>query len=372
MAESFSLKDQLFNVEKTRYLAGLFDAASVEFDPRAFEADVMARLLDLELKARINWIAEMLSKHVPGPLDQVAPVIFAALPPPLDPSLRDDDFGDFIFAPLGEWVADLTKTEADLPLALDLLEAVTQRFSMEFAIRPLLKTWPDPVLARMSRWAGHAHYHVRRLASEGTRPRLPWGLAVNLPLDAPLPILDRLHGDDTRFVTRSVANHLNDIAKKDPQIVVDQLTAWQARGEQAQKELDWMTSHALRGLIKAGDPRALRLLGYDPELDLSAELELPGRVRIGEKLMLGARLQGGRGARVLVDYALTFQRAGGKTSTKVFKWKTGTLGADGLSLQKTHPLKAQASTFTLLPGAHRVTLMVNGQPRASGEVEFLA
>ncbi|WP_413221404.1 hypothetical protein [Tritonibacter mobilis] len=372
MAEAFSLKDQLFNIEKTRYLAGLFAAASASFDANAFEADVMARLLDLELKERINWIAEQLSLHMPGPLENVAPVIIAALPPPLDPCLRDDDFGDFIFAPLGEWVTALTQDDTDLPLALDVLEVLTQRFSMEFAIRPLLKRWPDQVLARMADWAAHGHYHVRRLASEGTRPRLPWGLAVNLPLTAPLPILDRLHGDPTRFVTRSVANHLNDIAKKDPQIVIDRLTDWQGQGKQAPKELDWITSHALRGLVKAGDPRALRLLGYDPDLELTAQLDLPARVRIGEKLMLGCTLKGANGARVLVDYALTFQRAGGKTSTKVFKWKTGALGGDGLALQKSHPLKAQASTFTLMPGAHRVTLMVNGQPRARGEVEFLA
>ncbi|MCG7624893.1 hypothetical protein [Epibacterium sp. Ofav1-8] len=372
MAEKFSLKDQLFNLQKTRYLAGLFASATSDFDAAGFEASVMARLLDLELKDRINWIAEQLAVYVPGPLSQVAPVIVAALPPPLDPSLRDDDFGDFIFAPLGEWVTALTTQEADLPLALDTLEALTQRFSMEFALRPLLKRWPDPVLSRMMQWTDHDHYHVRRLASEGSRPRLPWGLAVNLPLEAPLPILDRLHRDPARFVTRSVANHLNDIAKKEPQIVIDRLTDWQGQGMQAQKELDWITAHALRGLVKAGDPRALRLLGYDPDLELTARLQLPASVRIGDKLALGADVQGVRGARVLVDYALTFQRAGGKTATKVFKWKTGSLGADGLSLQKSHPLKAQASTFTLLPGAHRVTLLVNGVPRAEGEVELLA
>jgi len=372
MAEAFSLKDQLFNLEKTRYLAGLFSAADPAFDAAGFESAVMARLLDLELKERINWLAAQLSAHVPGGLAQVAPVIMAALPPPLDPNLRDDDFGDFIFAPIGEWVTALTEEEADLPLALDLLEAITQRFSMEYAIRPLLKRWPEPVLARVTKWVAHDSYHVRRLASEGTRPRLPWGLAVNLPLSAPLPILDRLHGDPTRFVTRSVANHLNDIAKKDPQMVIDRLTDWQGQGMQAQKELDWITSHALRGLVKAGDPRALRLLGYDPDLELTARLQLPVSVRIGDKLALGADLQGAQGARVLVDYALTFQRAGGKTSTKVFKWKTGSLGAGSLSLQKSHPLKAQASTFTLLPGAHQVTLMVNGVPRAEGEVELLA
>ncbi|NIZ15714.1 hypothetical protein, partial [Phaeobacter sp. HF9A] len=310
--------------------------------------------------------------HVPGDLAGVAPVIRRALPPPLDPARSDDDFGDFIFAPLGEWITALTRTEGELPLALDLMEEVTQRFSMEFANRPLLKRWPEPVLARMRDWAGHPHYHTRRLASEGSRPRLPWGLAVGLAPDATLPILDQLHADKTRYVTRSVANHLNDIAKKEPQIVIDRLTDWQGQGMQAQKELGWITSHALRGLVKSGDPRALRLLGYDPDLALTARLELPEHVRIGEKLALSCALQGPDGAPVLVDYVLRFCRAGGKTSDKVFKWKKATLGRDGLHLQKSHPLKAQASTFTLRPGLHRVTLLVNGQPRAEAEVEFLA
>ncbi len=370
MAEGFSLKDQLFNRDKTRYLAGLFAGADVAFDAAAFEAAVMGRLPELELKARIHWIADCLAAHVPGALETVAPVIRRALPPPLDPALTDDDFGDFIFAPLGEWVSALTETEADLPLALDLLEEITQRFSMEYAIRPLLKRWPEPVLARMLDWTGHDSYHVRRFASEGTRPRLPWGLAVGLPPRATLPVLDALHGDRARFVTRSVANHLNDIAKSDPQQVVDCLTNWQGQGLQSQKELDWITSHALRGLVKAGDPRALTLLGYDPKLALRAELSLPQRVRIGDRLELQCSLSGPKGARVLVDYALTFQRAGGRTSTKVFKWKQGRLGAEALHLAKSHPLKAQASTFTLQPGPHRVTLMVNGQPRAEGTVDF--
>ena len=371
MAEPVLLKEQLFNLTKLRYLAGLFAAADPAFAAQDFETAVMSRLPALELKARIHWIAEQTAQHVPGSLADVAPLIQRALPPPLDPALCDDDFGDFIFAPLGEWVTALTRDDSDLPLALDLLQELTQRFSMEYAIRPLLKRWPDAVLAEMAEWARHDSYHVRRLASEGSRPRLPWGMGVDLPLRATLPILNQLHADPARFVTRSVANHLNDIAKKEPEIVIDCLTDWQGRAVQAQKELNWMTSHALRGLVKAGDPRALRLLGYDPDLALSARLTLPQTVRIGGTLDLGCHLTGRSGARVLVDYAVTFQRAGGKSATRVFKWKTAALGGEGLTLKKAHPLRAQASTFTLLPGAHVVTLLVNGRPRAEEVVEFL-
>ena len=183
MAQGFSLKDQLFNDEKTRYLAGLFAKADAPFDADAFHAKVMSRLLELELKERMTWIADCLQEVVPGELPQVAPVILRALPPPLDPTKTDDDFGDFIFAPLGEWVVAIGLEYPDQ--SLDLLAEITQRFSMEWAIRPFLNRWPDQVLARMQEWCAHDSYHVRRLVSEGTRPRLPWGQAIGLELNDP-------------------------------------------------------------------------------------------------------------------------------------------------------------------------------------------
>ena len=282
MAQNFSLKDQLFNAEKTRYLAGLFSRADPSFDAVAFEGQVMSRLPDLELKERMAWIAECLRQAVPGDLPQIAPVLLRALPPPLDPTKTDDDFGDFIFAPLGDWVVAVGLDHPDL--ALDVLEELTQRFSMEWAIRPFLNQYPDQVLARMQDWCGHSSYHVRRLVSEGTRPRLPWGQAVGLKLTDPLPLLDRLHSDPTRYVTRSVANHLNDITKKDPELVLGRLQGWAAAEQQDQAELRWMTSHTLRGLVKSGYPDAMKMLGYDPDAEVAVTVEVIGDARIGSAL----------------------------------------------------------------------------------------
>ncbi|KIC10070.1 hypothetical protein RA19_13035 [Leisingera sp. ANG-M1] len=370
MASGFSLKDQLFNRDKVRYLAGLFAAAEAGFDASEFEEQVMAELPALELKQRITLIADVLARHLPEALPDAAPVLLKALPPPLDPSKSDDDFGDFIFAPLGEYVA-ARGVEAHRDLSLDLLEEITQRFSMEWAIRPFLNRWPAEVLARMEHWAGHSSYHVRRLVSEGTRPRLPWGEAVGLDLAEPLPLLDSLHGDGTRYVTRSIANHLNDIAKKDPDLVMDRLESWHAAGKQQRKELDWMTSHALRGLVKAGHPRAMAMLGYDPELALEAHIEVQDTVRIGDALDVACRLEGAAGAPVLVDYILHFQRSGGKASAKVFKLKQAKLAGGKLELGKKHKLKGDATTFKLVPGPHRIELMVNGKVRAEAAFELL-
>ncbi len=370
MDSGFSLKDQLFNEEKTRYLAGLFAPVAPGFDAGKFTDDVMSRLLDLELKERINWIAETLGAHLPQPLPELAPILTAALPAPLDPSLSDDDFGDFIFAPIGEFI--VARGLDDHPeLSLDLISEVTKRFSMEWAIRPFLNQWTDLTLARMAKWAEHENYHVRRLASEGTRPRLPWGMAVPLTLDAPLPILDVLHRDPTRYVTRSVANHLNDISKKQPELVLDRLKRWADLGQQDTKELKWITNHALRGLVKAGDPRALRLLGYDPDVALDVTLTLQAdSVAIGDALTFDCQLSGEADAPVLVDYIMHFPTKGGKTRVKTHKLKQAALKNGTLSLKKSHHLKGGASTFTLVPGPHHIELMVNGVVRAKASFEL--
>ncbi|GAA6190699.1 hypothetical protein [Phaeobacter sp. NW0010-22] len=361
------MKDQLFNVQKVRYLAGLFDQGG--FDAAAFEARVMSRLLDLELKARMAWIAACLAEAVPGDLPDVAPVILRALPPPLDPGKTDDDFGDFIFAPLGDWVAEIGIEHPEL--ALDVIEEITQRFSMEWAIRPFLNRWPEVVLARMQDWAGHDSYHVRRLVSEGTRPRLPWGMAVGLGLSDPLPLLDQLHGDDTRYVTRSIANHLNDIAKKDPDMVLDRLAGWRRAGDQKAAELDWMTGHALRGLVKAGHPGAMAMLGFDPEADLTVSVAVSGPAQINGALTFDVTLEGVGEVPVLVDYIIHFQRPGGKVSAKVHKLKQTVVKGGAITLSKVHKLKGNATTFRLVPGVHRLQIQVNGVVRAETEFDLL-
>ncbi|WP_164657833.1 hypothetical protein [Tropicibacter sp. Alg240-R139] len=367
MASGFSMKDQLFNAEKVRYLAGLFDRDG--FDADGFQARVMSRLLELELKERMTWIAACLAEAVPGDLQVVAPVILRSLPPPLNPELSDDDFGDFIFAPLGEWVADVGIEHPDL--ALDVLEELTQRFSMEWAIRPFLNRWPEEVLGRMVAWSGHDSYHVRRLVSEGTRPRLPWGMSVGLGLVDPLPLLDKLHGDGTRYVTRSVANHLNDIAKKDPDLVLSRLGQWQVQKAQDDNELHWMTAHALRGLVKAGHPGAMSMLGYDPDAEISVTVDIDGEARIGGALEFEVGIAGARDVPVLVDYIVHFQRPGGKTSAKVHKLKQAVVTGGGLTLRKRHKLKGDATTFKLVPGAHLLQVQVNGVVRVEKSFELL-
>ncbi len=370
MAQGFSLKDQLFNAEKVSFLSDLFVEAEPGFDADAFLSRVMGRLGELELKERMLWIAECLQDAIPGDLPKIAPVLLRALPPPLDPSKSDDDFGDFIFAPLGDWVVSVGMDHPEL--ALDVFEKVTQRFSMEWAIRPFLNQHPGLVMARMQAWCGHSSYHVRRLVSEGTRPKLPWGQAVGLATDQPVTLLDQLHADPTRYVTRSVANHLNDISKTDPDLVLACLDRWAEAQKQQKGELRWMTSHALRGLIKSGHPGAMKALGYDPNAKITATLSITGDARIGEALEFETTLAGSGDQPVLVDYIIHFQRPGGSVSPKVHKLKQAALKDGRLTLSKKHKLKGNATTFKLIPGAHVLEVQVNGVVRAEVSFDLLA
>jgi len=364
----FSLKDQLFNEVTVRTLAVPFGAAGV-FDADRFVARVVAAMPPLELKERINLIADELIGVLPNDFPDTVMAIRASLPPPLDPTRTDDDFGSFIYAPLGV-VVEKHGIEDHLDLSLDLLEDLTQRFSMEFSIRAFLNRWPNETVKRMNAWAHHENYHVRRLASEGLRPKLPWGKSIPQTTSDRLPVLDALHADSTRFVTRSVANHLNDIAKREPDVVIDLLDNWISKGQQDRKELDWMRRHALRSLIKEGHSGAMAHLGYDAKIAIdAAEVTItPDTLAIGEKAEITASFTAPKGGPIIADYVIDFVKSNGSSAPKVFKMKVLQAKPDAeIVLKKAHLFKKGATTFTHYPGVHRISLQINGRIVASNQ-----
>ncbi len=215
------LKDQLFTPEKVGALAQRIELVHPAFLRDEFVSSVLERFPELELKGRISWMAECLEGYLPRDFRHAVGILLQSLPAPADPTLTDGDFGDFVYAPYSEYVARGGCSAADLEFSLAALRETTTRFSAEFAIRPFLDAFPGKVLATLLTWTDDEHYHVRRLCSEGTRPRLPWAKNLTLPYDAGIPILDRLFADPTRYVIRSVANHVNDISKKDPDLALD-------------------------------------------------------------------------------------------------------------------------------------------------------
>jgi 3-methyladenine DNA glycosylase AlkC len=196
-----------------------------------------------------------LEASLPGDYRRAVNVLLRSLPAPCDPALSDGDFGDFIYAPYAEYVARHGCTREDLTFSLAALRELTTRFSVEDAIRTFINACPTETLMTLMEWTADEHYHVRRLCSEGTRPKLPWAKRLTTPVGYAVPLLDRLYCDTTRFVTRSVANHVNDIAKLDPDMAVDTLRRWKDSGQQGLREMDYVVRHATRSLIKQGNPR---------------------------------------------------------------------------------------------------------------------
>lgn len=360
----FSLKDQLFNRNRVQYLADLFVSADDHFDASDFVRETMKRLTKLDLKERIVHIAETLERYLASDYRIAAGQITTALPPPLDPARTDDDFGDFIFAPLGEFVVRNGIAKKHLALSLETLKALTQRFSMEDAIRAFINTHTDETLREMENWSIDSSYHVRRLVSEGTRARLPWSRRLSIDIKKPLPLLDALHADRTRYVTRSVSNHLNDIAKTHPMLVLETLERWRQGGKQNPSELQWMSRHALRTLVKQGHREALLFLGFEPNpgIAVSGFVIQSASVKPGDALVFLFTVKALRDATLVVDYVIDFVKANGTLAPKVHKLKQLSLKkGESVTLKKRHVLRANATTYTLYPGTHHVTLQINGK-----------
>lgn len=360
----FSLKDELFNEAKVNALGMRFSKAHAPFSCEQFVSQVMNVLPELELKQRIEAIADALESQLPSDFEKACEIIVAALPLPLDPKKTDDDFGDFIYAPLGTYVARHGATKESLSVALRTLREITMRFSMEDAIRTFLDAFPEETLGRMQEWAHDDNYHVRRLVSEGTRPLLPWSGRISLSQQQTLPLLGMLYADPTRYVTRSVANHLNDISKHDPDAVLTTLHKWEVENKQKKSELLWMRKHALRTLLREGNQGAMKLLGYQvpPPVELSEVHLMRKKVRVGEVLEFSFVIHALKDCNVMVDYVIDFQKANDKVAQKVYKIKTITMQAgDRVSIAKAHRFVAGATTLKFYPGKHKVTPQVNGQ-----------
>jgi 3-methyladenine DNA glycosylase AlkC len=229
-------------------------------------------------------------------------------------------------------------------------------------------------LAELAHWATDKNYHVRRLVSEGTRPLLPWSGRLSLGTHITLPLLDVLHSDPTRYVTRSVANHLNDLTKSEPDVVLETLQRWQVWGRQSEAELKWMTRHALRTLIKRGDPQALALLGFrsQPAIAVTEFCLKSSHTRPGEALEFSFVVTARRAELLVLDYVIEFVKANGKRAPKVFKIKQVELQPGRpLRVTKRHPFRAAATTFKLNSGTHRLTLQINGQAQGSRDFEMV-
>ena len=361
--EKFSLKDELYNLQKVEMIAREIQEVYPSFESSDFTKEVVESFPTLELKERIYHIRNMLYKYLPKDYNEAVNVLLEALPPELDNAKTDDDFGDFIYAPYSEYVTTYGCNEEQLDFSLQSLREITKRFSVEFAIRDFINTYPKQTLAMLEDCAKSDNYHERRLASEGLRGKLPWAKKLSIEYHKPLRHLELLYADKTRYVTRSVANHLNVISKIDPPLVLKTLKRWKKSNKQEPKEMAFIVNHALRTLVKQGDKEALAMLGYDknPPIELKSVMLNTSSVRVGEALEFEIEMMALDEVKLMVDYVMHFCTKRGTLSPKVHKLKKMSLKKGEHSvLKKKHPFKANMTTRTLYAGEHVLELQING------------
>lgn len=364
MAEA--LKDR-FGPEVAEWVAERIGAVHPGFPREAFLAAALDGFAGLELTARSRAIAAALWDHLPGGFPEAARIIGASLGPPIaGDTIAGEGMDTFRHLPYVQLVAE--HGTGHFEEAMDLQHALTRRFTAEFSIRAFIAAHPDRTLARLAEWTRDPSPHVRRLVSEGTRPRLPWAPRIRAFQDDPspvLPLLEALRDDPAEYVRRSVANNLNDIAKDHPGVTLAVCRAWL---EDAPPRRRALVRHALRTLTRAGDPEALALLGFTGDALRVAGLTAdPPDPRIGGSVRVACEVRndGARTATVLVHLRIEFVNARG-TGARTFLMGEREIPAGGAAAAGTTVSLRQHTTRTHRPGEHRFRVLVNGVTAAEG------
>jgi 3-methyladenine DNA glycosylase AlkC len=363
MAEPLKLR---FGAPVVREIATLLHNTHAAFDAAQFTHDCLQGFDALALMPRARQVAEAMHRHLPTDFAVAGPILLHTLGQPVTS-------GPFLWWPHGMFIA--SHGLGHFELAMRLQHALTQRFTAEFSLRAFLQHHPAATLARLVEWARDPSEHVRRLVSEGSRPRLPWAprlLEFQRDPRPGLALLELLKDDPSLYVRRSVANHLNDIGKDHPAVLMDTAERWLGG---ASPERQWIVRHALRVAIKQGHPDALRLMGHGhrPEVSLRAISITPQRVAIGGAVEVSFKLfnPSHQTQSVLVDLQFLYRKAHGGHSPKVFKLKTLSLAPQQSALLRKRQSVADMSTRRHHPGAHHIAALVNGQAMPLGSFELL-
>ncbi|MBC7691158.1 MAG: DNA alkylation repair protein [Methylotenera sp.] len=334
------------------------------FDQKKFSA-LRGELESLEMKARVRLIRDELRRQLPESYPEALDILLKAARPGKLKSFDLWPFTDFI----------QTHGLSHVPQSLNALRELTRHFTGEFAVRPFLIQAENETLTYLEACALDPDVDVRRWASEGSRPRLPWGEKLHEFVRDPAPtvrILELLKFDPELYVRKSVSNHLNDIAKDHPELVVRLLARWRKEGLRKEKDgeshaakIDWIVHRALRSLIKAGHPGALKLMGVSTQtqLDFCAFRIHQEILKLGERLEFEFKVRStcAKPQKLVVDYIVHYVKANQSTSPKVFKLRTVTLPARGeLAIVKSHHLK-KITTRVHHPGMHFLEIQINGR-----------
>ena len=328
------------------------------FDGKLFIKDCAA-LKNLELKQRVLLVTKCLADQLPTSYAKSIEI--------LNLVMRSGELKGFELWPFSEYISQYGLDDFDR--SLNSMYLLTQYFTAEFAVRPFLIKDHKAVLKILSKWAIDSNFHVRRWVSEGTRPLLPWGMKVQLFARDPsytLPLLDKLKFDSELYVRKSVANHLNDLAKTHPEIIVTTLKSWQKNCPIEHRiNLMWIIRHSLRTLIKKGYPAALELMGAS--LDLKVKFKnfmiSQKKMKISDVLKMQFEIESvaEKSQQLIIDYLIYYVKSNGKLAPKVYKLKSLKLEPkEKVIISKNHSLKP-ITTMKYFAGEHRLAIKINGK-----------
>jgi 3-methyladenine DNA glycosylase AlkC len=369
LSQENKLRD-VFSPETVTTLARSLETAWPRFETDKFISRIVPALSARSFGERLDLIATALQEHLPSDFRKAVKVLLSALGPPLStPGVTV--WEAFIIMPQCAFISRNVGTE--FPVGLNALYELTKRFSAENDLRTFIERDYERTMAELHRWCSDPSPHVRRLVSEGTRPRLPLaGRIVRFQKD-PTPVLkllENLRADPELYVRRSVANNLNDIAKDNPQIVIKTLKRWSKERYAGTK---WIVQHAARSLIKAGHPEALAILGYTYGVSLTVSpLKLSStKIKRGTDLTFSFTITNRERTpqRLMIDYVVHYQKSNGRTRPRVFKLRKLTLAPNTpTTISARHPMK-DVSIRKIYPGPHAVELQINGTRYVKREFE---
>ena len=345
-------------------IADAVTSAYPAFNAKAF-SKISKDLKDLELKPRVLLIRDSLHMNLPADYPKAVKILLKAV--------DNSKLSGFDLCAFTEFVQ--TYGLDHFEISMKALYQLTQKFTAEFAVRPFIVKYPKETFSLLLKWSEDPSEHIRRWTSEGSRPRLPWGMKLHGSIKDPkdgIKILSNLKFDESLYVRKSIANHLNDIAKDHPDLVIQTLKVWR-KGcpEKHLAKLDWIQKQALRSLIKAGYKPALKLMGYGEDALIKV-----GNLKLNKKKFLMNDVIAfeiemtstiAKAQTIAIDYVIHFQKANKKLSPKVFKLKVIELkGKETFVLKKNHPIRP-VTTRKHYPGLHKIEIQINGNILASAD-----
>ena len=364
MAEA--LKD-IYNKEFLGNFVEKVKSVYMAFDSEGFISTAINDTWDeLKLKARIRRISETLGRYLPEKYQEALEVLFAI----------DESCIGFPYLFFPDFVAVYGQSDENWELSMKALERFTIRSSSEFAVRPFIMRDPERMMYKMLDWSKNSNEHVRRLASEGCRPRLPWGEALTMFKGDPtavLSVLEQLKEDPSPYVRKSVANNLNDISKDNPEVILEIIRSWQG----VNPYTDWILRHGCRTLIRKANPEVMKLFGYGDSLDgpiiTSADLYVDEPIlKIGDscKLKYEISIRKGDSVHIRIEYGIYFVKARGNTSRKLFLLSDKTVpGGECITGARVHRWMYLTTRRHYL-GEHQIVLLVNGREVANTMIKL--